>query len=287
MTTAGESLEQRIAHKFDELTPKQRVLARLILDNRYMASYAAAAELGDRVEASAATVIRLCQALGYEGLPDLQAAIRADLPNYMTAAERLDQRYADTLRDGDTAQDLFRTDIRNLQRTAEAMTLAPFQQSVDALAGARRILVIGGGVVAAPAHFLAYSLRVIGLDAHAVLDDDVSVAVSVAHVGAGDVVVAYGIWRYIASTVETLAWVRERGARTITITDSVISPLARHADFALETATESVAHSRSLTAMMSLGNALVAEVGLRDRERTRQALHRVDAKFKERGLLVE
>ncbi len=287
MISDGESLEQRIARRYDDLTPKQRVLARLILDNRYMASYAAATELGERVKASAATVIRFCQALGYEGLPDLQADIRAELPNYMTAAERLDQRYAATLHDGDTAQDLFRTDIRNLERTAKAVASAPFGECVDVLAQARTILVIGGGVVAAAAYFLAYSLHVIGLRAQAVLNDDVALAVSMAHVAPGDVVVAIGIWRYIGANVASLASARRAGARTITITDSVVSPLARHADFAFETATESLAHSRSLTAMMALINALVAEVGLRDRERTRLALQRVDAQYKERGLLIE
>lgn len=286
MATVGDNLESRIAQHFDDLTPKQQVLARLILDNRYMASFASAAEIGEKVEASAATVVRLCQALGYQGLPDLQAAIRAELPTYLTAVERLEQRHAATPRDGATPERAFGTDIGNLERTVGTLGAAPLRQAVDALAAAREIVVIGGGVVAAPAMFLAYSLRVIGLESRAVLDGDVAQVVNTAHVGAGDAVVAFGVWRYIVSTVEAMIWVKQSGARTIAVTDSILSPLARQADLALEVATEGIAHSVSVTAMMALVNALIAEIALRNPERTRAALLRLDEQFKERGLVI-
>lgn len=286
MATAGDGVELRIAHHFDSLTPKQQTLARLILDNRYLASFAPAAEIGEKVEASAATVVRLCQALGYQGLPDLQAAIRAELPSYLTAVERLERRYAAAPRDGATPERAFSTDIRNLERTADAVAAAPFRAAVDALAAAREIVVVAGGVVTGPAVFLAYSLRVIGLESRAILDGDVAQVVHTARTGAGDVAVGIGVWRYIASTVAAMNWVKQNGAHTIAITDSILSPLARRADIALEVATEGVAHSLSVTAMMSLLNALIADVALRNPERTRAALLRVDSQFKERGLVI-
>lgn len=286
MPTADNTLESRIARAFDDLTPKQQVLARLILDNRYMASFASAAEIGELVEASAATVVRLCQALGYQGLPDLQAAIRSELPSYLTAVERMEQRRFATPLDGETPERAFSTDIRNLQRTAESMATAPFRQVVDLLAGAREVVVVAGGITSPPALFLAYSLRVIGLQARAVLDGDVAQVVSTAHVTEDDVVVAIGVWRYITSTVAALAWAKQAGAQTVAISDSIVSPLARQADFALEVATEGAAHSLSITAMISLLNALIADVALRAPERTRLALLRVDKQVQERGLVI-
>lgn len=287
MTAAADNLESRIARHFDELTPKQQVLARLIVDNLYMASFASAAEIGEKVEASAATVVRLCQSLGYQGLPDLQAAIRRELPNHLTAVERLTKRYTVEPLDGETPQLTFATDIRNIQRTADSVAEDAFRAAVDLLAQAREIVVIAGGIVTAPAMFLTYSLQVIGLQARAVFDGDVAQAVQTAHMTPADVVVGVGVWRYIASTVDALAWVKQTGVRVIAVTDSIVSPLARQADVALAVATEGVAHSLSVTAMMSLINALIADVALRDPERTRLALLRVDQQFRERGLLIQ
>jgi DNA-binding MurR/RpiR family transcriptional regulator len=286
MTSSGSSLENRIALYFDNLTPKQQVLAQLILDNRYFASFASAAEIGDKVEASAATVIRLCQALGYQGLPDLQAAIRSQLPSYLTAVERLERRLTVQGAEGELPQRAIDTDMQNLQRTAGSLSSPTFGAVVNALDTAREIIVIGAGVSAAPALFLSHSLQVIGLRARAVHDGDIVLAVATAHVSAEDVAVAIGVWRYVVSTVEALTWMKAAGAATVAITDSIVSPLARQADYAFEVATEGVAHSLSVTAMMTLINALVAEVSLRNPDRTRSALQRVERQFQERSLLV-
>lgn len=279
-------LESRIFAGFDALSPKQQALARLILDNRYFASFASAAEIGDKVDASAATVVRLCQALGYDGLPALQEAIRSELPSYLTAVERLERRLTVPPIDGEVPQRVFATDVQNLQRTANSLASDTFAEVVDILATAREIIVVASGVTAATALFLAYSLQVLGLRARYVVDGDVALAVNVAHVTGDDVVVGINVWRYVRSTVDALAQARQQGARTIAITDSIVSPLARQADYAFEVATDGVAHSLSMTALMALLNALVAGVSLRNPEGTRRALQDVDRQFKARELLI-
>lgn len=285
MSAIGD-LEGRIAEAFDQLSPKQQTLARLILDNRYFASFASAAEIGEKVDASAATVVRLCQALGYQGLPDLQEAIRMELPSYLTAVERLERRLTVMPANGEIPQRTFAVDAQNLSRTANALSETNYAAVIDLLLTARKVSVVAAGVAAAPALFLAYSLRVIGLDAHALLDGDVALGVNIAHLGVGDVVVGVSVWRYIRSTVEAVISAKANGARTVAITDSVVSPLARAADYAFEVATDGVAHSLSVTAMMTLINALVAGVSLKDPQRTSQALQRVDQHFLTHGLLI-
>jgi len=284
--SAVAALEGRIAAAFDQLSPKQQTLARLILDNRYFASFASAAEIGEKVEVSAATVVRLCQALGYQGLPDLQEAIRAELPSYLTAVERLERRLTVLPANGEIPHRTFASDVQNLNRTINTIDATTFDTVVGVLTAARSIVVVATGVATAPAVFLAYSLQVIGLQARAVLDGDVALGVHMAHLGAGDVVVGISVWRYIRSTVEAIVGARANGATTVAITDSIVAPLAREADYAFEVATEGVAHSLSITAMMALVNALVAGVSLKDPQRTSQALQRVDQQFLSRNLLV-
>lgn len=285
---ASSDLESRLTASFDRLSPKQQAIARLIADNRYYASFASAGEIGEKVGASAATVVRLCQELGYEGLPDLQQAIRDELPSYVTAAERLERRLASfgATEDG-IAQRVFATDILNLQRTLDSVSHQTLENAVAALCRAHQILVIGAGVAESMARYLAYSLRVLGLEAQAAADGDISLAVSLAHLAPGDVAVGIGVWRYVRSTVEALHQARARGALTIVLTDSIVSPLARQADYAFEIVTDGVAHSLSLTALVALLNALIAGVSLADPARTTASLRRVDAEFQVRHLLLD
>jgi DNA-binding MurR/RpiR family transcriptional regulator len=280
------TLEGRIVASFETLSPKQRAIARLILDNRYFASFASAAEIGEKVDASAATVVRLCQELGYEGLPDLQQSIREELPSYLTAVERLEQRLTATASEHQLPQRVFAADIANLQRASSALSTAAFDGAVGALAQARHVLIVASGVTAPTAHFLAYSLQVINCSAQAVSDGDVVLAVNLAHLTPQDVMVGIGLWRYVRSTVEALERAKAQGAQTIAITDSLVSPLARQADFAFEVSAEGVAHSLSITAIVSLINGLVAGVSLHDTARSTASLRRVDAEFHARHLLL-
>ncbi|GIV77737.1 MAG: RpiR family transcriptional regulator [Litorilinea sp.] len=281
-----DRLETRITAAYDSLPPKQQMLARFILDNRYFASFASAAELGAKVDASAATVVRLCQTLGYDGLPGLQEAIRAELPSYLTAVERLEQRLTALPEEADLPQRVFALDVQNVQRTASAVASATFDAAVRRIAAAREAVVVATGVTAAPAYFLAYSLEVIGLRARAVVDGGVAQVVTLAHMGADDVLIGLGVWRYVRSTVEAMKQAKEQGVATIAITDSVVSPLARHADYAFEVATDGAMHSLSMTGTMSLINALVAGVSLADPARTSRALQRIDRQFVARELLT-
>lgn len=282
----AHDLETRITANFDKLSPKQQALARLILDNRYYASFASAAEIGEKVGASAATVVRLCQALGYEGLPDLQEAIRQELPTYLTAVERLERRLSLPQYNGAVPQRVFATDIRNLQRTANKLSEATLEQAVQLLVSAHEILVVGSGIAAAMAHFLAYSLQVIGYRARVIPNGGIALAVNLAHLTDEDVVIGISVWRYVRSTVRALEYARSQGARIIAITDSIVSPLARQADLTFEVATEGTAHSLSMTALTALINTLVAGVSLHDPERTRAALRRVERQVQADELLL-
>jgi len=67
-------------------------MARFILDNRYFTSFASASQVAEKNDTSAATVVRFAQALGYQGYPELQDALRVELPSYMTAANRMQAR---------------------------------------------------------------------------------------------------------------------------------------------------------------------------------------------------
>ncbi|MCS6827077.1 MAG: MurR/RpiR family transcriptional regulator [Caldilinea sp.] len=283
MTTA---LEARITDAYDSLTPKQQALARLILDNRYFASFASAAELGAKVDASAATVVRLCQVLGYDGLPGLQEAIRAELPSYLTAVERLEQRITVLPENSELPQRVFALDVQNIQRTASAVDQTTFEAVVRSIASAQETIVVATGVTAAVGQFLAYSLEVIGLRARAILDGGVSQVVTLTHLDAADVLVGLGVWRYVRSTVAAMQQAKEQGATTIAITDSIVSPLARHADYAFEVATEGAMHSLSMAGALSLINALVAAASLVDPTRTSRALQQIDRQFIARELLT-
>ena len=227
-----ESLEQRISAAHGDLSRKHKHLARFILDNKYFISFASASQAAEKTNTSAATVVRFAQSLGYEGFSEMQAAIRAELPNYMSAAERIQKRLESPTEPDDLPQKVFYTDIANIERTASNLMTADLDGALQAIINARRIWVIGSGISATSAMYLANSLRIIGFDARFNINEGLSLAVDAAQFGPDTLVSALDMWRYVRSTTDTVALARKYGARIIAITDAEVWELEGRQVFA-------------------------------------------------------
>ncbi len=281
-----DNLKERIAAIHQDLSPKHRTLARIMMDNPVFVSFASAEQVGTKVGASAATVVRFAQTLGYAGFSELQSSIREQIPSYLTAIERIQQRLTTSPTSAATPQHVFQTDIRNIERTARSLSAETLARAVQDIARAGKILVLGAGLSASPAVYLAHSLRVIGYETRVSTDGGLSLAAEIAAIQGGELLIVIGLWRYAQSTVRAASLAKQNGARILAITDSSLSPLAEIADHAFEVATEGVAHSLSVTALLSLLNVLIAALSEHQPEQTISSLQRVDAAYRDFKLII-
>ena len=82
-----------------------------------------------------------------------------------------------------------------------------------------------------------------------------------------DLVIGIGFPRYAARTIEALAFAKSRNANVVAITDSLLSPLAAKADYTLIAQSNMASFVDSLVAPLSVINALIIAVGLREKEK--------------------
>ncbi len=284
MDAASAPLERRVGPIFSSLSRAHQRVARFLLDDGLFAAFASAAEVGQKVGVSAATVVRFCQAIGYDGYPELQAAVRASLPTYVHKAEQIEQTRG--ARKRDVAQRVFELDAHNLRRTAASLDRARFRNAVTALSKASDICIVAGGLSAGPALYLAHSLTVMGLDARCALDGGIPLALSLVRLKPSSVLVGMSVWRYVAETVGAMEQAQAAGATRIAITDSLVAPIAQRADHAFQVATQGAAHSLSLTGMMSLVNAFIAALSFERPGATARALRKVDTAYRRAGLVL-
>lgn len=279
------TLESRIKAALPGISRSNQKLARFILENGLFVAFASATELGDKTAVSAATVVRFCQSLGYEGYPELQSAVRAGLPTYLAKVQRLEKQHPQ-LDKAQAPERVFELDLQNLKRTFESLDSERFAGAVAALGQAGEILVVAGGISAAPALYFAHSLKVMGLNARSVLNGGIPLALELVSLKRSSLLIGIGVWRYVAETVSAMQAAQKVGATRIAITDSLVSPLAQRADYAFQVATDGAAHALSLTGMMALMNAFIAALSIERPEETERALRELDTAYRERKLLV-
>ncbi len=92
------------------------------------------------------------------------------------------------------------------------------------------------------------------------------------NVSENDLVIGIGFPRYAARTIEALTFAQNRGAKVVAITDSLLSPLAAKADYTLIAQSNMASFVDSLVAPLSVINALIIAVGLREKEKYLQPL---------------
>lgn len=217
----------------------------------------------------------------------MQRALQEKLKQRLSTVERM-QAGREAVRElSDTLQAVWRNDVTNINRTFQNLSKEDFDRAVTMIAEARRTYVIGLRTSACVALLLTTALHYLGKDAVRV---DLGIGdfwERLDMAGPEDVVVGISVPRYTRWTMEMLRTVRQRRIPTIVLTDSPVSPLAAVADVTLPAMTDFNAFVESFVAPLSVVNALILGVALRDEVHTMQALRQREALWRERHLYAD
>ncbi len=275
-----------LAEKRIHLTDAQRRAAQYIMDHYEEAIFLTASKLAKKAGVSEATVVRLAQVLGFDGYPKLQQMLRKNLQSRLTTVTRLEQTVQHVRSDGDVLTKVMQEDIRNLSETLRDISPETFHRAVADMTRARRIYVVGLRGAHAPALVLALYLRYLEKQASPVIPGYGDVWNTLHGLDSEDLVIGISLPRYTRLTIEILEYAKGKGARVGAITDSLISPLARKADWVLPVHSKLDSFIESFTAAMSLVNALLTAMSIQNPEETMKALKEREVLWQRKGIYV-
>jgi DNA-binding MurR/RpiR family transcriptional regulator len=283
----GDALADRIAAALPQLSKKHQGIAVFVLEQPDLVAFAPASEVGVRTETSAATVVRFCQVLGYDGYQQLQEAIRARLSSQRVAMQRLEEQLAGPANGQDLLTRVFAMDIYNIERTAIGASGDRLEGAAAAIRAGRQVLVVGSALAAMLVECLAYSLQVMDIPTRSVTGGEEPLALALAFLQPEDVVIGISFRREPRYTLAAIERAKEVGAATIGIANSELSPLLHKADYPFWVVTEGFGLSPSAVAAVALLDALVAAVQLGDPEQVARLRHQLDTTYKQSRLLDE
>ena len=266
------------------LTPAQRRIMQYIVDNYEEAIFLTASQLARRVGVSEATVVRLAQALGFDGYPGMQKKFRKGLQDRLSTVTRLEHTVDHVRQMGDVVVKVLQEDIQNLSQTLRELPLEIFERAVSDMQSATRIFVIGLRGAHAPALTLATYLRFLGKQTHLLVPGHGEMWDILQGLDSSDLVVGISFPRYTQVTLEVLEHARKKRARVGAITDSPLSPLARHAHWVLTAHCQLDSFIESFTAATSLVNALLTAMSIQSPGKTLRILREREALWEEKGV---
>ncbi|MBR3305418.1 MAG: MurR/RpiR family transcriptional regulator [Christensenellaceae bacterium] len=253
-------VSEKITGIYDSLSKTHKKVADFVLRNYTEASYLTIRQLSEKTGAGEATIIRFCMKLGYDGYPGFRAAIRKDLSEKNDISARLQRSYQVYEGKGEALIKMFEDDVERIKSTLERLDAEAFFSVCGDLILARRIYIIAGRSTAALGHFLSYYLNM-ALGNVVLITEKGCDSDQLVNLSSTDAVVGISFARYTRSTIELFRYAREKGAKTIAITDTSVSPLVKDADHYLLTETYIDSYIDSFAAPMTLINAILTEIG--------------------------
>ncbi len=266
--TGYDELRSAIAQRHSGLSGRLQQIAEFVLDHPTDVALGTVAEVAQRAAVPPSAVLRFAQALGFGGFTEMQQVFRSRLvagvaPSYKTRLERMKRE--DNSFVGRKPAAVLSRFVVDAQSSLDTLIQSSHEQELNAaiaiLSEARDIYLLGlGGSFPVTAH-LAYVFRklgrrvnlldgiggAIGEQSHAATEEDALIAVSFRN--------------YYPDTARVFAELVGRGVPAISITDSLLSPIARGAQVIFEIEDMPEPALRTLVAPMCLVQALAISLG--------------------------
>ena len=214
---ADHTVDERIAAT--RLAPSERDVARFFADHRDEVLFMSAAQIGVAVGAGRATVVRTAQRLGYDGLPELKRELRDSLQSRATPSQRLGHSLDDLKRGEPVLDHVLSFQVATLNDARRSLGREDFTRAVALLEKAKRVIVYAPRPHEGLAEYFARVLRRLGkrvLFVRAAGD-----AEELLELDAGDVLVMVAYQRAERRLREILDMVRDAGASSILVTDTL------------------------------------------------------------------
>lgn len=225
------SVLDTIRERLDGLTPKQRSIARYLLEAPDEASYLSLKELSVRTHASEVSILRLCRALGFESFVELKEALRAHtLEAYRVAAQLPLFVQSGVRGEGTPEQKLSQVCVdeqNNLSGMIGQLPAGLLFQCARDLLKADEVVIFAHDRSYLFADYLCYRLNFLRIKASAVqLGNGESVSTTLSHLKKSDYVILFSFPPYYPPTLNVARYCRYRGTPIIAVTDSRESPAA-------------------------------------------------------------
>ncbi|MCI6667457.1 MurR/RpiR family transcriptional regulator [Romboutsia timonensis] len=269
-------LISHIQSQYTRFSKGQKLIAQYILKNYDKVAFMTACKLGEAVGVSESTVVRFANALGYSGYPKLQDALQEVIKNKLTTVQRVDmvKEFND---DSAILKKIVKSDMDNIKDTLEGIDEKAFEEAANRILKAKRIYIVGMRSSFTIAQYLGFYLGIILDSVHVIRTDMGDAFEQVVKINEDDVLIAISFPRYSKKSYQIVSYAKEKGAHIVSLTDSPFAPVASFTDNLLLVKSNMVSFVDSLVPALSIANALIVSVGMKEKEDIKQHFDDLEA----------
>ena len=270
-----------IRERYEILSDSHRKVAEFVLENLEVATFLSLNELSRRIGVSDATLIRFAQEMGFSGFKEFREHL-ADFIRKIIYSQKppLEPGAGHGGGEAGLLGAILDADLNYLTNTMQGVNPEGFRKFIGLLVKAGRIFCMGWRTSSFLAEFLAFQLKRLDYDAHAMTRERRTLLEQVFYLGKGDVLVVFDQWLYSSEVYQAVEHLKRNRPEVpiVTFTNDPLAGVVQYADlsFFIDLSGQRDFSIISLTAPMCLINAVVEGVFSRNPSKAKQALKRYE-----------
>ena len=256
---------QLIISKSNQLTKNQKKIAQFFIEHPEEFAFSSIEHIARKLNVGNATIVRFAKTLGYDGFLEFKAELSSKLFDTFSQTKKFTDTLKSSLKGNDFISIIAENEIKNIQTTIEKIDKDMFDKAVNYLIVAPHIFTLGSGIASFLSEIAAYYLNRMNMKTKAFTHGSVSFEEQIVSLKKDDAVVAICLPPYTYSNITAVESARYRGAKIISITDKITSPVSQYSDVVFLCETDNIVFVNTVCSVLSLIYILSTGVGLSDR----------------------
>lgn len=262
--------------KYASMSKGYKRITDFIRENLEQAAFMTAKEIGKSAQTSESTVVRYASFMGFPGFPEFSQVLSETFKGQVDSFSRIKNAYGSSSK-SEIINGIMASDMEQIALTMKFTDVPAFEAAISLISEAKRIFVIGVRQEAPLAAFLAFYLNLIYGNAVLVQTTAINeIFEQLLSLTSEDLVIGISFPGYSMRTIKALEFAKSRCTRVISITDRETSPVNMYSNVPLLAKCGTVSIVDSLVAPLSLINALVVALCVKDQKRISDNLHLIE-----------
>jgi len=279
------AFKRMIEERNTAFSKSQKKIASYLLSDHDHAAFMNAAELAVKLDVSEATIVRFASAIGFEGFPQLRKFLQNILRDKVSPAIRMQNKLEDLRHgEGHILSQMIEMETKSISEIGHTVHIDDFDASVAAILAAERVFVFGNGPSRMLAELLELRLNRFGIPTVALVESGRDLLEKLLLLAPGDVVIATAFARITGELVAVLKHAKRVDCGRILLTDISDPDLFSYADTVMSVKRGPIHSFHSLSAPMTVINALILAVAMARPEESLRSLSELEDFRKEYDL---
>ncbi|WP_368654223.1 MurR/RpiR family transcriptional regulator [Ornithinibacillus sp. 4-3] len=254
------SFFDKIQNSLEHLSDAKKNVAYYLMDQWLDAAFLPASRVAKEVDVSESVVVRLSQDLGYSGFPELQKELQEILKSRLVSTDSIQKNQDLKTTSNNVHNNIYKVyekSIENLTEVYNRNTIATFNEMLENIITAKRIVILARKNSLGPAHVLNAHINEV-FSKSMVLDGESVTALDIIRGFTNkDLVIFIAIPTYSKRMIQYSNFLAEKKITQAAITNSNSNPFGKNAKCTLLTSADSLSFSNSHLATMFLIDTLI------------------------------